>query len=375
MRIFTFFISFFACAVALAQADGFYRVKNHKTERYISVIDNRGSVNLATSDADLGALKTVKPFETIVSDPSTIIYFKSVPSANGYNLETQGVDTYSIIGYYVKMRESRAVSGAYQAYAEAKGLVKYLSDEDWDGDEGVVMTSGSSTRDWYLLPVDAATDNYFGLIPSVAIAAEGAYYHTLYAGFANELVSEGMKAYYVDRVDGGLAVWKEIDGGIIPEATAVIVKMASDKAANNRLQPLATTPASIKGNLMKGVYFNNGSNKHNNQKKFDANTMRVLGKLKDGSVGFVAPADLKFIPANTAYLTVPAGSSAEIKLVSEDEYKILAGVEGVEADVKPFAKGIYSVCGVKLSDDAATLNQLPAGIYIVDGKKVVVGRK
>ena len=346
----------------MAQADGFYRVKNHKTERYISVIDNRGSVNLATSDADLGALKTVKPFETIVSDPSTIIYFKSVPSAKGYNLETQGVDTYSIIGYYVKMRESRAVSGAYQAYAEAKGLVKYLSDEDWDGDEGVVMTSGSSTRDWYLLPVDAATDNYFGLTPSVAIAAEGAYYHTLYAGFANELVSEGMKAYYVDRVDGGLAVWKEIEGGIIPEATAVIVKMASDKAANNRLQPLATTPASINGNLMKGVYFNNGSNKHNNQKKFDANIMRVLGKLKDGSVGFVAPADLKFIPA-------------EIKLVSEDEYKILAGVEGVEADVKPFAKGIYSVCGVKLSDDAATLNQLPAGIYIVDGKKVVVGRK
>ena len=62
-------------------------------------------------------------------------------------------------------------------------------------------------------------------------------------------------------------------------------------------------------------------------------------------------------------------------MVSEDEYKILAGVEGVVADVKPFAKGIYSVCGVKLSDDAATLNQLPAGIYIVDGKKVVVGRK
>ncbi len=364
---------FFACVVAVAQSDGFYRVKNHKTERYISVIDNRGSVNLATSDADLGALITIKPFETVVSDPSTIVYIKSVPSAAGYNFEAQGVDTYGIIGYYVKLRESRSVKGAYNAYAEASGMVKYLSDEDWDGDEGVLMTSGSKTRDWYLLPVEAEGDNYFGLTPSVT--AENAYFHTLYAGFASQLVSEGMKAYYVDRVDRGLAVWKEIDGDVIPEATAVIVKCSSDKATNNRLQPLATTPAAIKSNLMKGVYFNNGSNKHKNQKAFDANTMRVLGKMKDGSVGFITPSNLKFIPANTAYINVPAGSPAEIKLVTEEEYNILAGVSGVEVDAKPFVKGVYSVCGVKLSDDATSLNQLPAGIYIVDGKKVVVGRK
>jgi hypothetical protein len=42
---------------AVAQENGqYYRVQNKLTSRYISVIDNRGSINLSTTDADLGAL-------------------------------------------------------------------------------------------------------------------------------------------------------------------------------------------------------------------------------------------------------------------------------------------------------------------------------
>ena len=37
---------------------GYYRVQNKVTERYIRVIDNKGSVNLSTTNADLGALET-----------------------------------------------------------------------------------------------------------------------------------------------------------------------------------------------------------------------------------------------------------------------------------------------------------------------------
>ena len=51
------------CAIAQNVATGYYRVQNKVTERYIRVIDNRGSVNLSTTDADLGALETKKYFE------------------------------------------------------------------------------------------------------------------------------------------------------------------------------------------------------------------------------------------------------------------------------------------------------------------------
>ena len=73
-----------------AQYDGsgYYRVQNKVTERYIRVIDNKGSVNLSTTDADLGALETKKYFENVVSDPASIIYITA--AGDGYNFMAQG---------------------------------------------------------------------------------------------------------------------------------------------------------------------------------------------------------------------------------------------------------------------------------------------
>ena len=50
-----------------------------------------------------------------------------------------------------------------------------------------------------------------------------------------------------------------------------------------------------------------------------------------------------------------------------------SGVEDVRADVevRPFAKGVYTVTGVKVADNADALNRMPAGVYIVDGQKVI----
>ena len=79
---------------------------------------------------------------------------------------------------------------------------------------------------------------------------------------------------------------------------------------------------------MKGVYFNNGTKKHNNQMAYDSKTMRVLGVMSDGKLGFIT-ANIDFIPANTAYLVVPANSPSEIKLVSESDYKPNVAVQSV----------------------------------------------
>ncbi len=57
----------------------------------------------------------------------------------------------------------------------------------------------------------------------------------------------------------------------------------------------------------------------NNRVKYDYNTMRVLGVCEDGSLGFIQT-NVDFIPANTAYLMVPANSPSEFKIVSHEEF-------------------------------------------------------
>lgn len=326
-------------------AAGYYRVQNKKTERYIRVIDNRGSVNLSTTDADLAALETIKHFENVVSDPASIIYI--TPAGNGYNFEAQGTTSYSIIGYYVKLRDNR--NGSYRAYAENGSLVKYLCDENSDEDDGVVLTNGNGEwRDWYIKPVNQTEGQYFALKPNVE--AEGNHYTTIYASFPFTLPA-GMTAYYVSTVKGDQVAWKEVKDGKVPASTAVYVKCKSKNYTDNKITIEKNGASSIPGNKMKGVYFNNGSKTHNNQLAYDPNTMRVLGVTSEGKLGFVT-ADIDFIPANTAYLTVPANSPRELKLVPESELAI-DDVFNEELSYK-----IYNLQGIEIKELQQGVNVL-----------------
>ena len=170
-----------------------------------------------------------------------------------------------------------------------------------------------------------------------------------------------MEAYTVTKVDRGMAVYKPLDGTLVPGATPVIVKCAGSTAAENKLNLLTSEEKAPAGNLLRGVYFNNGSNMHNNQKAYNRETMRVL-------------ADYAFIPANHTYVEVPAGTSAEVKLVTQAEYDaaIASGIGATPADTRVAgSRGIYAITGAKLRDSAGQLGELPAGLYIVDGVKTL----
>lgn len=309
------------CAFAQYNGSGYYRVQNKVTERYIRVIDNKGSVNLATTDADLGALETKKYFENVVSDPASIIYI--TPKGDGYNFVAQGTSSYSIIGYNVKLYENS--NGTYRAYASHAGATKYLCDENTTYSEGVVLTNSNKTRDWYIKPVDQTDGQYFAFKPTTTVGND--HYTTIYAAFPFTLPA-GMTAYYISTVSDGQAVWKEVKDGKVPASTAVYVKCKSSNFADNKVTIGENGVTSLPGNLMKGVYFNNGTKKHNNQLAYNPGTMRVLGVTSEGKLGFIT-ANIDFIPANTAYLVVPANSPAEIKLVSESEYKPNVAVQSV----------------------------------------------
>lgn len=342
--LFLFILSTSSGVFAQVKA-GFYRVQNKVTERYIRVIDNRGSVNLSTTDADLAALETIKHFENVVSNPASIIYITE--AGDGYNFEAQGTTSYGIIGYYVKLWDNK--DGTYRAYAQHGGMTKYLCDENTTYDDGVVLTNSNKTRDWYIKPVNQTDGQYFAFKPTVE--AEGNHYTTIYASFPFTLPA-GMTAYYVSFVDGNQAVWKEVKNGKVPASTAVYVKCNSKNYADNKIIIEKNGASSIRDNMMKGVYFNNGSIKHNNQLAYDPNTMRLLGVTSEGKLGFVT-ADIDFIPANTAYLTVPANSPRELKLIPENEYSSVDDVLTEELSYK-----IYNLQGVEIEELQQGVNVL-----------------
>lgn len=97
--------------------------------------------------------------------------------------------------------------------------------------------------------------------------------------------------------------------------------------------------------------------------------MRVLGRCSDGSLGFIKASGLDYIPANTAYITVPESYPAEIKCVFGN-----SAISEIGVDAKKGPKSVYTMTGVKLYQDAtdSQISSLPKGIYIIGGKKVKI---
>lgn len=333
-------------ANAQLNGDGYYRAQSSEQGRYIRIIDNRGSVNLQTTDADMEALRTRAGFENVVSDPATIIYIKKMNK--GYDFQSQGTGSYQIISYEVLLDDMG--DNKYWCFASKSGMTKYLADQlidyemlPWLDDEekeeylnhGRLVTNiapdyeGGKYLDWNILPVKDAEGFYFGLQPNVS-ASDG-YYQTFYAAFPFTFLSEGMSAWYVSKVNEatGKVIIKEVTGGV-PTSTPVIIKCASQSAASNKLNVGASTSGTADGNLLTGVYFCNpdAGPKHTNVVAYDANTMRVLGTAADGSLAFVKDNNLKYIPANTAYITVSSSAPAVLKVTDKEEPAVPGDLSG-----------------------------------------------
>ena len=331
--------AFATTASAQLNGDGYYRVQSSLQQRYISVVDDYGKIDLSTTTADLAALRTVLGFERVVSDASSIIYIKQM--GGGYDLQSQGTGSYAIINYAIQIQNLG--DGNYWASASRSGLTKYLMDKIVDPrltpeDEkiiGGVTTIGtpSDKADWKIIPVTTA-NNYFGLTPNVSVGAN--YYQLFYAAFPFTFSSTGMNAYTVTKVDKehSAVVIEELTNGV-PASTPVIVKCSSSDPANNKLNVGASASSSASGNLLKGVYFCNDvtDQLHRDVVAYDAATMRVLGKASDGSLAFIKDASLKNIPANSAYITVSTDTPAELKVYTQAEYDDMFQAVAVQVTV------------------------------------------
>lgn len=364
---------------------GYYRVQNQTTTRYVYVRDNKGRIDVGATTADYDAIWLIKDDERPHYDASGIIYLNR-RSANGneYDLEAQGTSVHELISMYPSIYE--ITPGTFRIGGTSNGLTKFLSDGEanLDVERSFLRDAGGASaqtrQQWSVFPV---ADSYFGIIPAVSSAATGKGYATFYADFPYATLSQGMKLYAVVKVGDGQAALREVEG-IIPNATPLVIEVSGSTASDNRLDiggtATATAPAD---NMLVGVYFNNTySRSHWNVVEYDPATMRVLGLTSDGQPGFItAGSDLKYIAANTAYLSVPAGTDAELRLVSEDEFssinevsadrKLKVAVHGLTVTVSGASRveivnlAGRTVANATVSTGAATFTLPAHGIYLL----------
>ena len=372
-------------ASAQLNGDGYYRVQNKQTQRYIRVRDGYGRIDIASTSADMTAVQSVKPFASVADDPASIIYIQNMGDAYGtgkdvYNLFCQGTSTYNIISYYIFIT---SVGDAYRTSATKAGITVYLSDDSSTADDvSSLVTNDRNSRDWYIKPVTTADDLYLGVTPSV-VSASGSY-APYFTSFPYSFHSSGMKAWYVAKLDKryAVAVKKAITTADVPAACPVFLECAADDCSGNRLDVHVSEAGAPSDNLLRGVYFQRvmkkASNLHNSYVANDTATIRVLGLTDEGKLGYVVSTD-DYMPENSSYLPVSPSSPKEFTLMTEAEYAAFLQEQetkdALEQITMPSAAekaGVYDLLGRRVRADASDLQGLPAGIYIVAGRKVVI---
>ena len=369
--------------------NGYYRVRNLASDRYIYVTDNKDYYDMARDREDFQAIQLWKDVNRFPSDPGSVIYIEQV-STDHFDLRAQGTGVHSLTGYYVGVTKS---SGTYIVSASVSKagmtVTKYLTDtEQSSSDQGTMGTTGKlNYRRWIVdkIETDHAT-NYFGIKPT--IEAGGKYYQPFYAAFPFKVSSTGMHVYYLDEVESQYAVLKEIEGEV-PAATPVLIECATADPSTNRIELLASSSAKVTGNLLGGVYFCNGKRPQESvdaYTAFDAEKMRVFSVV-DGQLVVTNNADarlneiktvdyatynmikVKSLPANMSYLKADADTPAEVPVFVDGNVPDAIG--SIVAEQKPTAEGVYSLSGTQLRS-TGDLQGLPSGLYIVNGKKVAI---
>lgn len=379
---------FFASIEVYAQLNGagFYRVQNFKTGRTLFVQDDKASVVLQAGTADVSAIVPwTEDGKSSVSNAQSVIYFE--PKGDGYNLVSQGMDTYSRIQMPINISKY-GNTDTYNCYATKSGTTLYLCDEESDlsssrGQLGTnVPGNDAAYRRWYITPINSGTANYFGIKPTVEVG--GKYYASFYAGFSFKVLSSNLKVYIVSQVSGNDAVLEDKTNSEVPAGTPVIFECASSDPSQNKIELIGVGGSPL-STALTGVYFCNGpkfvdSHSHKNITVYDSATMRVLGKTSDGKIGFIKTSEMQYfvegkqdgnvvlcIPENTAILK-GNGLSDEITLKLGS-----TGIDTIEGE--SLLLEVYSLLGTKVGvypNDVNLSDILSKGIYVVNGKKIVI---
>lgn len=348
-------------------ADGFYRVQNKGSQKYLYVRDCTGDASIGGTD--LGAIETWSNLSNAISDPGSIIYVNSV---NGkYTLSAQGVSVNEVIGTNMSIDYT---DGFWQIYSSGQYLYDLGVGDNGSGMLGAKTSAEAKVsvqhRHWYAKLISSGTTNYFGFKPTVT--AGNKHYAPFFADFAYT-PNAAVKTWYVSQIDkaNGIAVVKQITG-TVAKRQAVFVECIGTESSSNKVDLTITSGNKATSNKLTGVYFDNGDRigiSHTGKSPacvfFDPSTMRVLGTDSNGKLAFVnSNVNLKtievrinketvnkvVIPHNQSYLAVDADCPATLTVMTEAEYNFFL------ADVNRDNK-------VNIGDVTKVLENIKSGTY------------
>lgn len=235
-------------------------------------------------------------------------------------------------------------------------------------EEGVVITSGSNEEKTTLRFNDASNQKRFRYYKSGqqpvqlykyveelplnhTLTVSEAGWATLFLGF-NARIPSAVEAYTVTAVNDGWVSLTQVTG-VLPSNEGVIVKAA---AGDYKLYYETTATADVTGNLLEGSTYNTNIEKE----------AYVLANGEDGVGLYKAKmTDGTWLNnANKAYLPASAVANKTATFYGF-EWNGTTGIEGVEAEGAQDG-AIYDLSGRRVKAVTAP------GIYIVNGKKVVV---
>lgn len=371
-RIFTLLLTVLTTLSVSAQfSDGFYRLQCKETGRYLTVHNDYVNKESAkqTGQVDIQSLETIDGFDNIVNDPGSVLYLKK--TSKGWVIQAQNFTTEGH-NFYLQFTE---VNDAYRVWTEitydGTKYLRYLRDYTPDSGQSYITTdeNKSTNWNWYITPVSDADDQYLGLKGDVQ--AGGKYYTAFFASFPIQLGS-GMKAYAVNTLTTETTTLEEI-GNTVPKNEPVIIECAGEAASDNKVTPLASSASYSGDNYLSGKYYcypvltPSGKERRDNPAwnavDYNPEIMRLLGSADDKLV-FLTATDVKYVPANRAFLYVSEGSA---ETLPTDGTTGIKGVRGAKMQQQEAAKGRYTLQGVRLPDNI----EPQKGIYIEDGKLVL----
>ena len=204
--------------------------------------------------------------------------------------------------------------------------------------------------------------------------AEG--YSTLYYGTKNLIIPNGVKASTYKVGDDGKYVETEYES-IIPKGSAVVIELEDKSliANGNKDVTFTTTAATETAHTDNMLYGFDEDDQWtvgpDETKEYLFYSLSLNAARDEGSIGFYwnnkdgndNGGQFK-IPAHRAYLAVEKETANGVSAFAFDG--IGTGINGIFANGLP-ADGVYTLSGVRVNSDS-----LQKGIYIVNGKKVVI---
>ena len=267
----------------------------------------------------------------------------------------------------------------YDGAAPKFDFVNNNTTDQWFGPELPVVKDAAM---WILEKVDDT--NYFGVKPSTNMRGrDGKYYTTLYVDFPFQIKGD-VKAYTIEGVEAKnadgyyFAKVKKLaqQGDVVPAQTAVVLECNSTNPADNQLLPTGDETPVTSNNRLCGTFFGeaingltvkDGTGAERNVTRDNIRAFNINTADSRNPIGFYkVKNNVTNIPGNKAFLVLTSTEAQAKSFVLEFEDGGTTGIETIENSKNSTDDGVYyDLQGRRVENPTR-------GIYIVNGKKVVI---